>query len=503
MMFAEVSHLSAAGTRRRESERLLKMKRTIQASWAVGLGVLVLVVCADAQAPQEKPLVDPLQWLNASLEQVTTKISPAVVRIEVAGYRPLADRNDEDNEAKVQTLTKEHTSGSGVIVDPEGYIVTAFHVVKGARRLRVELDSRVHPKTPPDRMDDRTPKSSFEAAIVGTFEEADLAVLKIDARDLPVISFSDSANIKQGELVAALGSPEGLRNSLSLGVVSSVDRQIEPDDSMAYIQTDAAIASGSSGGPLVDVQGAMVGINVFSITERGREQGLGFAVPSAMVRFVYEQIRQYGCVPRAYLGVDIQGVTPTLASALRLPTDSGVIVAGGAPGSPAENAALQAGDLLASFDGTQVQNVTQLTWALLHKRPGDHVKFEIWRNSNKIVLDFSLVGAPPNSEGSLATMDIEENKVIKLGIVGSAKKDGLIGPPSRESKPGVLVMARLDETDVQPELKAGDVIRSVNATPITSVAQLRATLDSFKPGDAVALQVERKGKLMYVAFEMD
>src|SRR5271157_1636025 len=124
------------------------MKRAIQTSWIAGLVALVLVVCADAQAPQRKPSVDPLQWLNASLEQVTTKISPAVVRIEVAGYRPLADRNDEDNEAKVQTLTKEHTAGSGVIVDPEGYIVTAFHVVKGARRLRVELDSRVHPKTP-------------------------------------------------------------------------------------------------------------------------------------------------------------------------------------------------------------------------------------------------------------------------------------------------------------------------------------------------------------------
>jgi serine protease Do len=421
----------------------------------------------------------------------------------VASYRPLTDKNDEDSDAKVQTLTKEHSAGSGVIVDSEGYIITALHVVKGARRIRVELDGRVHPKTPPDRIDGYTPKSPFEARIVGTFEDADLAVLKIDARDLPAISFSDSANIKQGQLVATVGSPEGLRNSFSLGVVSSVDRQIESDDSMAYIQTDAVIAPGSSGGPLVDIQGGIVGINVFTITERGRDQGLGFAVPSAMVRFVYEQIRQYGCVPRAYLGLDVQGITSTLASALRLPVDSGVIVAGGALGSPPEKAALQPGDVLASFDGTHIQNIPQLTWALLHKHPGDHVSLEIWRNSSKIVLDFALVGAPPKSESSLATKDIDENLVAKLGIVGAAKKHEPTESPSRESKSGVLVMARLGETDAEPELKAGDVIRSVNAAPVTSVAQLRATIDSFKPGDAIALQVERKGKLMYVAFEMD
>jgi len=479
------------------------MMRTIQASWTVGLAALVLVVCADAQTPQEKPSVDPLQWLNASLAQVTMKIFPALVRIEVASYRPLPDKDDEDSDAKVQTVTKERSAGSGVIVDPDGYIVTAFHVIKGARRIRVELDSRVHPTTSPGQIDDHTRKSSFEARIIGTFEDADLAVLKIDARGLPMISFSDSDTLKQGQLVAALGSPEGLRNSLSLGVVSSVHRQIESDDSMEYVQTDAAIAPGSSGGPLVDVQGGMIGINVFTITERGREQGLGFAVPSAMVRFVYDQIRQYGCVPRAYLGVDIQGITPTLASALRLPADSGVIVTGGTSGSPAEKVVLQAGDVLASFDGTQIQNVPQLTWALLHKHPGDHVSLEISRNSSKIAVDFPLVGAPPNSKGSLATTDIDENLVVKLGIVTSAPKHEPTGLPSRESKSGVLVVARLQGTEVEPELAAGDVIRSVNAAPITSVAQLRAMIDSFKLGDAVALQVERKGKLMYVAFEMD
>jgi serine protease Do len=475
------------------------MKQTIHIGWVLGLVALVLAVCADAQVPQEKASVDPLQWLNASLEQVSTKVSPAVVHIEVVSYGPLAD---EDDEAKVQPLTRQRGSGSGVIVDPGGYIVTAFHVVEGARRIRVELDGRVHSETPAGRTDDNKRKSSFEARIVGTFKDADVAVLKIDTQDLPTVSFSEPDNLRQGQLVAALGSPAGLRSSLSLGVVSSVAQQIEPDDSMVYIQTDAALAPGSSGGPLVDVQGEMVGMNVAIATERGREVGLGFAVPNAMVRFVYQQIRQYGCVPRAYLGMDIQGITPTLASALRLPTDFGVIVAGVTLGSPAEKAGLQAGDVLVSFDGTPLGNVPQLTWALLHKHPGDHAGLEIWRKSSKILLALSLVGAPTDSPDSLSAIDIDENMVAKLGIVVSAQKHGAAGRPSGESSSGVLVAA-LRGADTQPELAAGDVIRSVNAVPINSVAQLRAMIDGFKPGDAVALQVERKGKLMYMAFEMD
>jgi len=476
------------------------MKRTIQVSWAVGLVALVLSVYGNAQVPQVKPSIDPLEGLNASLEQLTTKVHPAIVHIAVASYGPLAG---EDDEAKTRILAKQNGSGSGVIVDSEGYIVTALHVVEGARRIRVELDRRVHPEAPGGESDDRKPKSLFEARIVGSLKDADLAVLKIDARDLPTLSFSEPDNLKQGQLVAALGSPEGLRNSLSLGVVSSVAQQTDPDDFMVYVQTDAALASGSSGGPLVDLQGKMVGMNVFSITDRGRDEGLGFAVPSAMVRFVYEQIRQYGCVPRADLGMDIQGVTPTLASALRLPTDSGVIIAGVAPESPAAKTALQAGDLLLTFDGTPVRNVPDLTWALLHRRPGDRVRVEVARKSSRIVVDLSLVGAPPDSEGSVAAIDIDENLIGKLGIVGSTRKHGATELPSRESSSGVLVAARLRGTDIQPELVVGDVIRSVNGVSITSVAPLRAMLDTFKPGDAIALQVERKGKLMYVTFEMD
>jgi serine protease Do len=478
------------------------MKKTIAAWWTVGIVVFALSVRAGAQLPQKNPSADTLQALSVSLGELTTKISPAVVHIRVASFRSSADEDDNDT-AKSQMLTKQRGSGSGVIVDPEGYIVTAFHVVEGERRIRVELDSRAAAKVAASQPGDHRLRSSFVARMVGSFKGADLAVLKIEARDLPTLSFSESDNVKQGQLVAALGSPEGLRNSVSLGVVSSAAQQIEPNDSMTYIQTDASLAPGSSGGPLVDVQGGVVGINVFSLTDRGKHEGLGFAVPSAMARFVYEQIRLYGSVPQASLGMDIQGITPTLAAALHLPTDVGVIVAGVDPDSPAEKASVRAGDVLLTFDGIQLRSVPQLDWALLHKLPRDHVVLEISRNSNKIVLNLPLVEEPSDSENSLAAIDIEENSVEKLGIVASARRQGPTGTFSRDSPSGVLVAARLNGSDMQPELVVDDVIRSVNGVPVTSVAPLRAMLDTFKSGEAIALQVERKGRLIYVAFEMD
>ncbi len=469
--------------------------------FGIGLIALGLAALASAQTAQEKPFTKTLQSLNASLEEVTKKVFPAVVHIEVVSYGPLSD---EEDDGKVQTLSRRAGSGSGVIVDSSGYVVTAMHVVEGARRVRVNLDSRALPEPTTGRADDSKHESWFEARIVGAFKDADVAVLKIDAHDLPTVSFSDLATLRQGEMVAALGSPEGLRNSVSWGVVSAVARQIEPDDSILYIQTDASLAPGCSGGPLVNVEGEMVGMDVFTITEeQGRDERLGFAVPNAMLRFVYEQIRKYGHVSHPYLGLNTQGITPILAAALHLPAESGVIVSGVPEDSSADKLALQPGDVILTFDGTRLQNVPQLTWELLHKREGDRVRLGVWRKSGTITYDVFLVSVPDEPDESLAAMDIEGNLVPKLGIVGfgprpERAKDGVQKPNS-----GVLVVARLRGIGPQPELSVGDLIHAVNAVSVTSVSQLRALLDTFQPGNAVALQVERKGKLMYVAFEMD
>ena len=456
---------------------------------------LVLVVCSVGQAPQQNSNRDTLRSLNESLEQVATTVFPAIVHIEVVSYEPSSDRDDD---AKVQALSKQRGSGSGMIVDSSGYVVTAFHVIDKARRIRVEVDSHVHPTGDNDKH-----KLSYEPKVVGIFKEADIAVLKIDAKDLPTISFSNSNSLKQGELVAALGGAEGFRNSLSLGVVSAVDRQIEPDDSLVYVQTDAALAAGCSGGPLVNIQGEMVGMDVFSITERGRIERLGFAVPSDVVRYVYQQIRQYGYVPRPYLGIDVQGITPPLASALQLPTDAGIIVSGVAAGSPAEKAALQPGDVIVSIDGASTRSVPQLMWTLLHKRKGDHVRLEVARKSNTVMLTLALAALPPDVEDSRPPDDVEETAVPRLGIMVSGRKSEITEEKSKHINGGVMVIAQLRGIDPEPQLNAGDVIRSINAVSITSATQLRTVLDSFHSGDAIALHVERKGKLMYIAFELD
>jgi serine protease Do len=287
--------------------------------------------------------------------------------------------------------------------------------------------------------------------------------------------------------------------------VSSAAQQIQPDDAIAYVQTDAALSPGGSGGPLVDVQGAIVGINVLTMKDQGRDEGLAFAIPSAIARFAYEQIRHYGCVPRPYLGLDVQGITPSLATALDLPVDSGVIVSTVDPGSPADRASLHAGDVILTFAGKHIESVPQLNWALLHKRAGQHVSVEIVRKSGKVALTLLLIGGPPASGEDLAAAEIEENSVDKLGVVGSAwqRQRGPAERHSKSSSAGVLVTAKLSGSDMQPEVVVGDVIRSVNGIPVSSVAALRAMLNGFKPGDAIALQVERNGKLMYVALDMD
>lgn len=458
-------------------------------------------VPAEASSRPEEASLEPLQALNAALGRLAARVSPAVVHIHVESYQP-AEAEQEGGGEKIQMLTKQRSAGSGVIVDPDGYILTALHLVDGERRIRVELDRRIDATTQGQVKVHRS-RPTFDAEIVGSFKDADLAVLKIDAGNLPALAFSEADSVEQGQLVAALGNPEGLRNSLSLGIVSSAAQQIHPDDAIAYVQTDAVLAPGSSGGPLVDVRGAIVGINVLSITDQGRDEGLGLAVPSAIVRFAYEQIRQYGCVPRPYLGLDVQGITATLASALDLPVDSGVIVSAVDPGSPADRASLHVGDVILTFAGKRIDNVPQLNWVLLHKRAGQHVPVEIVRNSGKVTLNLLLIGGPPASGEDLAAGEIEENSLDKLGVVGSAWQRGPAERHSKSSSAGVLVTAKLSGNDVQPELVVGDVIRSVNGTPVSSVAALRTMLNGFKPGDAIALQVERNGKLMYVAFDLD
>jgi serine protease Do len=268
--------------------------------------------------PAEAPAV--LQQLNSAIEELTARISPAVVQIVVTGYGAL----EENNRGQTALITREKAIGSGVIVDPDGYIMTNAHVVEGAQRIHVALPSPAVDY--PDRMMPVGKQRIVEARLVGLHRETDLALLKVDQTGLPTLSLGSRRPVHQGQLVFAMGSPEGLENSVTMGVVSSVARQADPSRPMVYIQTDAPINPGNSGGPLVDTEGYVVGINTFILSATGGSEGLGFAIPARIVRFVYESLRKYGHVHRIEVKAGAQTITDSLAKGLGLAKNWGVVI---------------------------------------------------------------------------------------------------------------------------------------------------------------------------------
>src|SRR6185312_12947185 len=294
----------------------------------------------------QSPGADPLHQMSRSFEALVSRVSPAVVEIFVTGYGPAANKEDDPT----APIGRESSLGSGVIVEPNGYIITNYHVIRGARRVSVLITRSASRGSQIAEALQPAPQS-LPAKIVGANKSADLAVLKVDAKDLPTVPFARYSDLHQGQLVFAIGSPEGLQNSVSMGLVSSVMRQIDPDSPMVFIQTDAAINPGNSGGALVDVNGNLVGINSSILSESGGNEGLGFAIPSGIVRFVYEQIRRYGRVRRGDMGADVQTIDPALATALHIPTQGGVIVSDVLPQSPADAAGLKVYDVIQTING--------------------------------------------------------------------------------------------------------------------------------------------------------
>jgi len=273
-----------------------------------------------------------LHELNSAVSRLVAQVSPAVVQIRVTGYGPTGEPAGSD-----ALVSRQRIIGSGVIVDPSGYVITNDHVIRGAQRIQVVLPG------PPDgeRPGAKGPRQRiFEARVVGTQPSIDLALLRIDATGLPTLALDPTAKVRQGELVFAIGSPQGLASTVTMGVVSSSARQVDVPTALAtpmlLIQTDAPINPGNSGGPLVNTDGVLVGINTFIFTQSGGSQGLGFAIPAPMVRFAYDSLRKYGHVRRIEAGITAQAVTPTLAAGLGLTRDWGVVVSDVVLGGPAQ-----------------------------------------------------------------------------------------------------------------------------------------------------------------------
>ncbi len=353
---------------------------------------LVAALTLTAQEPPLAPRLaalaaakDSLHGLSDSIEALSRTVSPAVVQVFSSGYALSDDDGDSGEGTTAGLVTKQSSSGSGIVLTADGYIVTNNHVVRNARRIRVQVAA------PPDRPGDSSRPALhahgklLEAKVVGFDREADLAVLKVEPGEpLAALKLADSDSLRQGQVVLAFGNPLVLENSVSLGVVSSVGRQVKPDDPMVYIQTDAPINPGNSGGPLLDADGNVVGINTFILSQSGGSEGIGFAIPSNVVRNVYDQIRKDGHVHRGEIGVTAQSITPELAAGLDLRQDTGLILADVAPAGAAAMAGLQAGDIVLSLNRRPVTDARQFQTALYSVPLNQTVDIEVLRDRQKI-----------------------------------------------------------------------------------------------------------------------
>ena len=470
-----------------------------------GLLLASCFVAASSLPAQTQPENDRrklLEQFSESLDELTARVSPAIVQVLVTGYGPLEDKS----KGEASQIGRQRILGSGVILDPDGYIITNAHVVKGAQRVRVLL-------TPRSASDSQMGTSvgsgghlpPLAAKIIGIAPSMDLAVLKIEAKGLSTLPVADYAKLKKGQLVLAFGNPEGLENTVTMGVVSAVARQPDPDSSNVYIQTDAPINPGNSGGPLVDAQGQLVGINTFILTESGGSQGLGFAIPSSVVQFVYEQLRKFGRIHRSIIGVQLQEITPSLAAGLNLKKQDGVIVSDVLPGAPAEKAGVKIQDILLTIDGRTVGSVPIADMIISTKPAGTIVKAEILRGAEKLALEITVTEQKSDVDHLADLVDPDKSLVAKLGIFGIEIDDKLADDLEDLRIPsGVIVAATsADTTGGDADLQPGDIIHTVNGKHIETLDGLRAALSAIPAGASGVLQIERDSRLMYVTFEMD
>jgi serine protease Do len=441
---------------------------------------------------------DMLAQLSDSLQQLASKVSPAVVQVEVSGFGAAEEGGRRD----AALIVRQHAIGAGVIVDPDGYIMTNAHVVAGAQRIRVVLP--VPPATLPDVAVAGTTQV-MDAKVIGLQKESDLALLKIDASNLPTLRFNLKRDPQPGELVFAIGSPEGLYNSVTMGVISSVWRQPDPDSPMVYLQTDAPINPGNSGGPLVDITGAVVGLNTFILSSAGGSEGLGFAIPASIVNFVYQSLRKYGHVDHVEIGAVAQTITPAMAEGLGLAQNWGVVIADVTPQGPAEAAGLKPEDIILAVDGRPMLSLHGFA-AALYLHPLDHVlTIDVLRGTQKLSFNVPAIPARDCMDKLAHVVDPLKSHIEPLGVFGLNLDDELRPMlPDVRIGSGVIVVGQAPGfNSVSSGLRAGDVIHALNRIPIESVEQLKSAVAKLKPGDAAVLRIERQGQLQYLAFEME
>ena len=388
----------------------------------------------------------------------------------------------------------EHSLGSGFIIDPSGYIVTNNHVIKGATLINVILS------------DGKT----YKAKLVGRDERTDLALLKIDAdHPLPFVKWGDSSKAKVGDWVIAVGNPFGLGGTVTAGIVSARGRDLHEGPYDSFIQTDAAINRGNSGGPMFDMDGQVIGINAAIYSPNGGSVGIGFAIPSSIAEPVIEQLREHGTVERGWLGVQIQQVTPDMTESLGLKHKGGALVAHVNKGSPAAEAGLRQGDVITTFNGRNINDLRDLTNAVADVKPGQTAPAVIFRDGHDETIKVKVGKAPPenvaeNSQGGgQAAPSADETKVPSLGLtLGRLTADARQELNLGKNVKGALV-TDVDGTGSAADqgLRPGDVIVKVGNSDVDGPKEAAEHIEAAKKEKkkAVLVLLNRHGSELFVA----
>ena len=462
------------------------MKRAYK-SWLHG-SVGMLMLAAPAFAAEVLPAsMRELGRTGGELEQLSAAVGPKVVQITTQSLK-VADAGDDE---PAGVLVAERGRGSGFFVTSDGYLLTNAHVVSNATRIRVLVPGTGSGAS----------QREYPASVVGIDGDNDLAVLKVEVQGVPFFDLTRDATARQGELVLAYGSPMGLAQSASLGMVSAVDRQLSPDDPRTYIQTDASMNPGNSGGPLVDLEGRLLGINTMILSQSGGSEGLGFAVPLDVIRHSYTGIRAGGAMSRPLLGIQPRSLTAELIAGLGLKVRQGVLVDDVDPYGPASAAGVLPGDVLVSLGAEPIHTLRDLYHAEYELSAGTPVDVTVMRGADarllKITPDRPRKTQPALSAGSVTEKD---NLVFRLGMYGATLTPSLASTlGGLRNGSGVLVLALAGVGLAgQNSLEPADVIHAVNGAAVDGVESLRHTLEGIPDGAPTVLQVERSGVLSYV-----
>lgn len=457
--------------------------------FATLFGASAYSFAGDSQVSQQS--IDILTKINHATAEIVEAARPAVVNISTTRTVKLQENLNpffEDpffrrffgDRFKTPKERKTASLGSGVIVNSGGYILTSNHVIQGAEEIKVTLYD----------------KREFKGKVVGGDAMTDIGVVKIEADNLPTIKLGDSDKLRVGEKVFAIGSPYGLNQTVTMGIVSAVGRaNVGIADYEDFIQTDAAINPGNSGGAMVNVKGELVGINTAIFSTSGGYQGIGFAVPTNMAKSVMESLISKGKVVRAWLGVTIQSLTPELAKQFDLKDEKGALVGDVVEGSPAEKSGLQRGDVIVEFEGKKIEEPNQLKNMVASTEPGKEVTLKIIREKKTETKKVTV------SELSAEIQKASKGEYDNL-LKGVMAQDLTPEIYSRLNLPknlrGVIVADIDEESPAAAVIMQGDVIQEINKQKITSAKEYEKLVSTIKPGSDVLLLIYRGGASIYV-----